>query len=281
MQVLETIAAFRRARATFTTLGFVPTMGFLHEGHLNLVRQAKTACGTVAVSIFVNPTQFGPQEDFAAYPRNTERDLALLEAEGVDLVFIPDAAEMYPSGFTTYVQVEQITEVLEGAARPTHFRGVTTIVCKLLNIVQPSHAYFGQKDAQQTVVVRRMVRDLNMPVEIVVGPTVREPDGLAMSSRNAYLSPEERQATPIIYRAMTAARRFYEKSVRDANILRQTMQLVLETEPLAQIEYVSVAHPETLQELDEVGEAGALMSLAVRLGKTRLIDNMLLEGQTR
>jgi pantoate--beta-alanine ligase len=281
MQVLETIADFRRARAAFTTLGFVPTMGFLHEGHLNLVRQAKTACGAVAVSIFVNPTQFGPQEDFSSYPRNTERDLALLEAEGVDLVFIPDVAEMYPSGFTTYVQVEQITEVLEGAARPTHFRGVTTVVCKLLNIVQPSHAYFGQKDAQQTVVVRRMVRDLNMPVEIVVCPTVREPNGLAMSSRNAYLSPEEHQATPIIYRALTAARRFYEKSVRDANILRQTMQLVLETEPLAQIEYISVAHPETLQELDEVGEAGALMSLAVRLGKTRLIDNMLLEGQTR
>lgn len=276
MHVIETISAFRQARARFDRLGFVPTMGYLHEGHLRLVRQAREECGAAAASIFVNPTQFGPKEDLSRYPRDLERDLRLLEAEHVDLVFVPSAPEMYPEGYSTFVEVRGVTETLEGAVRPGHFRGVATVVCKLLNIVQPTRAYFGQKDAQQVVVIRIMARDLNIPVEIVVAPTVREPDGLAMSSRNVYLSAEERRAAPVLSRALAAAEARYARGERDAEALRRLVRALLDAEPLANADYVSVADPLTLQELEQIGERGALISLAVRFGTTRLIDNVLL-----
>jgi pantoate--beta-alanine ligase len=278
MEIIETIAAFRQARTRFERLGLVPTMGYLHAGHLSLVRQARAECGAVAVSIFVNPTQFGPREDLSRYPRDLERDLRLLREEQVDLVFVPSVAEMYPNGFSSSVDVRDVTEMLEGAVRPGHFQGVATVVCKLFNIVQPTRAYFGQKDAQQTVVVRRMARDLDMPLEVVVVPTVREPDGLAMSSRNVYLSAQQRQAATVLYRALNAAGARYNAGERDAEALRRAMRAVLDAEPLANPEYVSVADALTLRELDHVGAAGALCSLAVRFGTTRLIDNMLLEG---
>jgi pantoate--beta-alanine ligase len=276
MHVLETIESLRRARARFGQVGFVPTMGYLHEGHLSLVRRARQECSAVVVSIFVNPTQFGPQEDLAAYPRDSERDIALLRNEQVDLLFFPSADEIYPPGFTTYVQVEGLTERLEGTARPGHFRGVTTVVCKLLNIVQPARAYFGQKDAQQAIVVQTMTRDLNLPTEIVVAPTMREPDGLAMSSRNIYLAPHERQAATVLYRALRAAQQRYEEGTRSAEELRETMRRELAAEPLAQPDYISAADPHTLSELEQVGAGGGLLSLAVRIGATRLIDNILL-----
>ncbi|NTW04184.1 MAG: pantoate--beta-alanine ligase, partial [Oscillochloris sp.] len=223
MNVIATIDAFRQVRASFAKLGLVPTMGYLHAGHLSLVRQARQECGAVAVSIFVNPTQFGPNEDFSRYPRNMEHDLELLAEAGVDLVFTPEPAEMYPRDFGTAVVLPAADDVLEGSARPGHFRGVATVVCKLLNIAQPTRAYFGQKDAQQTVVVRQMVRDLNIPTEIVVSPTVREPDGLALSSRNTYLTPEQRRAATVLYRALTAARERYAAGERAGEALRQTM----------------------------------------------------------
>jgi len=276
MEVIETIAGFRQARARFEQLGLVPTMGYLHEGHLSLVRQARAECGAVAVSIFVNPTQFGPREDLSRYPRDLQRDLRLLYEENVDLVFVPSMAEIYPKGFSTFVDVRDVTEMLEGAARPGHFQGVATVVCKLFNIVQPARAYFGQKDAQQTVVVRKMARDLDMPLDVVVVPTVREPDGLAMSSRNVYLSAEQRRAATVLYHALLAAGERYAAGERDAEALRQAMRAVLDAEPLASPEYVSVADVLTLRELDLVGAAGALCSLAVRFGTTRLLDTMVL-----
>ncbi len=276
MEVIETIAAFRQARARFGRLGLVPTMGYLHEGHLSLVRQAKAECGAVAVSIFVKPNQFGHAEDLARYPRDLARDLRLLTAESADLVLVPSVAEMYPEGYGTYIEVRGVTEMLEGARRPGHFTGVATVVCKLLNIVQPTRAYFGQKDAQQTVVVRAMARDLNLPAEIVVCPTVREPDGLALSSRNVYLTPEERRAAVALSRALYSAQARYAAGERRAEALRSAMREVLDAEPLAQVEYLSAADPLTLRERDGTVEAGALLSLAVRFGKTRLIDNLLL-----
>jgi pantoate--beta-alanine ligase len=253
-------------------------MGYLHEGHLSLVRRARAECDNVAVSIFVNPTQFAPTEDFGSYPRDMQRDLELLQAEGVDMVFAPEADEIYPSGYGTFIEVQHVTEMLEGAARPGFFRGVATVVCKLLNITRPDRAYFGQKDAQQAVVVQKLVRDLNMPVEIVVCPTVREADGLAMSSRNAYLSPDERASAPVLYRALSEAKDAYETGERDAETLRRTMRRVLASEPLAQPDYVSAADPHTLQELTQIGANGVLLSLAVRIGPARLIDNMVLPG---
>jgi pantoate--beta-alanine ligase len=249
-------------------------MGYLHAGHLSLVRRARAECASVAVSIFVNPTQFGPGEDLASYPVDLNRDQAMLEQEAVDLVWIPAAEQMYPAGFQTWVTVEQLTRPLEGEHRPGHFRGVTTIVAKLLNAMQPDRAYFGQKDAQQLAVVRRMVRDLDFPVEIVACPTVREADGLALSSRNSRLSPVERQAATVLYRALSAAQRAHAAGERRAAELRRIMGEVLQSEPLAQPQYVSVADPQTLAELD--GEAGrAQLSLAVVIGKTRLIDNLI------
>lgn len=277
---MKTVVALAELRSALQTLsqpvGLVPTMGYLHAGHLSLVRAARSECASVVVSIFVNPTQFGPNEDLAAYPRDLPRDLQLLAEEGVDLVWTPAQEDMYPPGYQTWVSVEQVTQRLEGAMRPGHFRGVTTVVAKLFNAVQPQKAYFGQKDAQQAIVVRRMVADLNFPIEIVVCPTVREADGLAMSSRNVYLSPSERQAATVLYRALQAARAAFLDGERSAERLRQRMVDVIQSEPLARLQYVSCADPETLDELD--GEVRhALLSLAVFIGKTRLIDNLRLE----
>ncbi|RMG90423.1 MAG: pantoate--beta-alanine ligase [Chloroflexi bacterium] len=270
---IQQVRNIRHADPTLTW-GFVPTMGYLHEGHLSLVRQARAENDRVAVSIYVNPTQFAPHEDLDSYPRDLERDLALLRAENVDLVFTPDDSIMYPPDFQTYVTVEKVTQPLEGASRPTHFRGVATVVAKLFNIVQPTRAYFGQKDAQQTVVLKQMVRDLNFDLELIVCPTVREADGLAMSSRNAYLSPAERKAATVLYRALSQAKVAFEQGERNGERLRTLMREIIEAEPLARLDYVSVADRRTLAELDEVGK-GALLSMAVFIGKTRLIDNML------
>jgi pantoate--beta-alanine ligase len=263
---------FDRREALLEPVGLVPTMGFLHEGHLSLVRAARAGCASVVVSIFVNPTQFGPAEDLATYPRDLPRDLRLLEETGADLVWTPTAADLYPEGFQTWVTVSDLTLPLEGAARPSHFRGVTTVVAKLFNAVRPHKAYFGQKDAQQSAVIRRMTRDLSYPIEIIVCPTVREADGLAMSSRNTRLLPEERRAAGVLYRALQAGREAFTAGERDAAHLRQVVMGVLGTEPLANVQYVSLADPETLQELDQVREA-VLVSMAVYVGKTRLIDN--------
>lgn len=276
MRVLNTVAEFRVARRNLAgELGCVPTMGFLHEGHLALVRRARAELPFVAVSIFVNPTQFGPNEDLSRYPRDMPRDLALLEAEGVDLVFAPPPHEIYPPHFGTMIDVGPIAEPLEGAARPGHFRGVATVVCKLFNIMQPQRAYFGQKDAQQTLVIRRMVADLNLPVDVVICPTIREPDGLAMSSRNVYLAPAERRAATVLIRALRAAEERYQAGERSGDALRSLMRSVLDTEPLARPEYVSVADLESLHEVTTLAQT-ALASLAVRIGTTRLIDNLIL-----
>jgi pantoate--beta-alanine ligase len=250
-------------------------MGYLHEGHLSLVRKAREECEHVAVSIFVNPTQFGPKEDLSRYPRDLERDMKLIEPY-TDLLWTPTPEMMYPPGYQTWVEVEEMTRPLEGAMRPGHFRGVTTVVAKLFNGVQPDRAYFGQKDAQQAAVIRRMARDLNFPIEIVVCPIVREPDGLAMSSRNVYLDPQQRQAATILSRSLREAKQAYDSGERDAGMLRQIMKDVLATEPLAEVQYVSCADYETLEELENV-ERKALLSMAVYVGKTRLIDNLVLE----
>ncbi len=279
MQVVETIAEVRRIRrAASGPWGLVPTMGFLHEGHLALVQRARLENDHVAVSIFVNPTQFGPSEDLSAYPRDLQRDLRLLGDLGVDLVWTPPVEEVYGPGYQTYVTVEEVTRPLEGAARPTHFRGVATVVAKLFNIFQPDRAYFGQKDAQQAVVIQQMVRDLAFPLEIVVCPIVRERDGLAKSSRNIYLTPEQRAAAPVLNRALLSARKAWLAGERDGERLRRIMADVLAAEPLAQVDYVSAADPRTLAELGQATD-GALLSMAVRIGRARLIDNLLLEAQ--
>jgi len=275
VKVVATLAELRAARSALPDpVGLVPTMGFLHEGHLSLVRQARAECASVVVSIFVNPTQFGPQEDLASYPRDLDRDLTMLREAQVDLVWTPAAAEVYPPGFQTYIQAEELSRPLEGARRPGHFRGVATVVAKLFNAFLPQRAYFGQKDAQQVAVVRRVATDLNFPVDIVVCPTVREPDGLAMSSRNAYLTPAERKAATVLYRALETARAAFLGGERDAGQLRTAMSDVLGAEPLARPVYVSAADPETLAELN--GRASrALLSMAVFFGKTALIDNVV------
>jgi len=275
MMIVSSLDELRAARLLLDgRLGLVPTMGYLHEGHLSLARRAREECDRVAASIFVNPTQFGPTEDLSKYPRDLDRDLSLLEAAGVDLVWTPDNETMYPPDFSTWVEVEGLTRPLEGAARPGHFRGVTTVVAKLFNAVQPQAAYFGQKDAQQAAVVRKMTRDLNFPVEIVVCPTVREADGLAMSSRNSYLSPEERKSAVVLFRALTAAREAFERGERDAESLRKVMSATLASEPRARTQYVSCADYDTLEELATV-TGKALLSMAVFIGKTRLIDNFV------
>jgi pantoate--beta-alanine ligase len=276
MKVISTVAEFKEARRKIRgTVGFVPTMGYLHEGHLFLARRAKAENDVSAVSIFVNPTQFGPKEDFARYPRDPDRDLALLEKERTDLVLMPPVEEMYHPGISTWVDVEGMTKRLEGAARPGHFRGVATVVAKLFNIVEPSKAYFGQKDAQQVVVIQKMVTDLNMNLEVVVVPTLREPDGLAMSSRNVYLSPEERQSAVVLWRSMNLVKGLWQKGERDAEKLRNEMVALIKKEPLARIDYVSIADPRTLDELSHI-KGSALVSMAVYIGKTRLIDNLIL-----
>lgn len=250
-------------------------MGFLHEGHLSLVRAARHGNASVVVSVFVNPKQFGPAEDLATYPRDLERDLQLLRAEEVDAVFTPATEEMYPEGFSTSISVGGVAEPLEGASRSGHFDGVATVVAKLFNILGPSHAYFGQKDAQQLAVVRRMTRDLNLPVDIVSCPTVRENDGVAMSSRNAYLSRDDRTAATVLFKALTAAKAAFEGGDNDAESLKKRMVAVLAVEERAAVDYVSVADPDTMTEVD-VARPGALVSLAARIGKARLIDNVLL-----
>ena len=253
-------------------LGLVPTMGWLHEGHRALMRQARAADETVVVTIFVNPRQFDVADDFTKYPRAEASDLAICEAEGVDLVFAPSAAEIYPAGFDTVISVGAVSRPLEGAARPGHFDGVATVVAILFDLVGADRAYFGQKDAQQVMVIRQMARDLAIATEVIACPTVREPDGLALSSRNVHLTREERAAAPVLHRALVAARQRWEAGERSAEVLRATMQAVLQGEPLADVDYVSVADGTTLRELDLV-EGPALLSLAVRFGSTRLIDN--------
>lgn len=276
MIIVTTLEELRRETAKLSRpLGFVPTMGYLHAGHISLVERARAECASVAVSIFVNPTQFGPNEDLDKYPRDLPRDLSLLEAAGADLVWTPTPEVMYPPGFQTWVTVEGLTAPLEGAQRPGHFRGVTTVVAKLFNAVQPQKAYFGQKDAQQAAVIRRMTRDLDFPIEIVVCPTVREPDGLAMSSRNTYLNPEERKAATVLFRALSVAKEAYERGERDAETLRRIMREVIQAEPLARLQYVSCADYDSLEELETV-RGKTLLSMAVFIGKTRLIDNFVI-----
>ena len=277
MQTVSSLPELRSTRLSFEgTVSLVPTMGYLHEGHLSLVRRARDECDRVVVSIFVNPTQFGPNEDLTRYPRDLDRDLGLLEPLGVDLVWTPTPESMYPPGYQTWVEVEEMTRPLEGAMRPGHFRGVTTVVAKLFNAVQPDKAYFGQKDAQQAAVIRQMTRDLDFPVEVVGSPIVREHDGLAMSSRNVYLDPAQRKAATVLYRSLSAAKQAYEAGERDAERLKGKMKEVLAAEPLAQVQYVSCADYDTLEELETV-KGKALLSMAVFIGKTRLIDNIVLE----
>ena len=277
MKVIETIDEMREQRRNLMeSVGFVPTMGYLHEGHLALVRQARKESGSVVVSIFVNPTQFGPKEDFKSYPRNIKNDLAMLKPL-TDVVFMPSALEIYPEDFDTWLVPGNITERLEGAARPGHFRGVATVVAKLFNIVHPGRAYFGQKDAQQVAVVKKMVADLNMNLKIIACPTVREPDGLAMSSRNIYLTREQRRAAAVLFRALSLARELWEQGEKDAGTIRHEMTDIIEKEPLADISYISIAQPDTLKEMLHKIKTPALVSMAIKFGKTRLIDNIMLD----
>jgi pantoate--beta-alanine ligase len=258
------------------TIGLVPTMGALHEGHLSLIREARRMCDVVVVSVFINPAQFGPDEDFAHYPRDLTRDTALLTDYNIDYIFAPSAEEIYPKGFATYVTVDGLSDQLEGASRPGHFRGVATVVTILLNIVRPDFAFFGQKDAQQTMIVKRLVRDLAFDTEIVVLPTVREESGLALSSRNAYLNEEEQQAAGIIYRALVRAREAYESGERNGARLAGMVRATIESEPRARIDYVSVTDADTMERLDKLDDRPVLVALAVHFGKTRLIDNIVL-----
>ena len=278
MQVFTSISDFRSIRSQFQgTLGLVPTMGSLHRGHMALVRQARLENETLAVSIFVNPSQFGLQEDFDTYPRELEKDLALLKGADTDLVLTPAAEEVYPPGFNAWVDVGDVAHRLEGEQRPYHFRGVATVVAKLFNIVNPQRAYFGCKDGQQLVVIRQMVAQLELGVEIVAVPTVREADGLALSSRNIYLDPERRAAAPVIYRALQQANHLWERGETKAGRLREEVLQLLAQEPLVDsVDYASVADASTLAELETV-KLPAIVLVAVRMGKTRLIDNILLE----
>lgn len=279
MIVTDTIEEARHFRWEEPGLswGLVPTMGYLHEGHLSLVRRARDENDRVAVTIFVNPMQFDRPADLEAYPRDLRRDLDMLERETVDLVFTPGNGVIYPPGFQTHVAVEAVTQRLEGAARPMHFQGVTTVVAKLLNIIQPDRAYFGQKDAQQVVVVKRMVQDLNFNLEVVVCPIIRAADGLALSSRNVRLLPDERAAAPILFRALSAAEEAIRGGQRSGDAIRDLMRETIDAEPLAQVDYVSAADPRTLKELASIGDS-VLLSLAVFFGSVRLIDNLLLES---
>ena len=277
--VARTIADLRMAlRAPAAPLGLVPTMGYLHEGHLSLVEAAKAQCPTVVVSLFVNPTQFGPNEDFEDYPRDEDRDLDLLGDAGADIAFIPSVEEIYPAGDSTRVRVGGLTEVLEGERRPGHFEGVATVVSRLFLMVQPDRAYFGEKDAQQLAVLKRMTADMQFPIEVVGCPTVREPDGLALSSRNIYLTPEERAQAPALQAALQAAVAAFEDGVRDASALRSRVRDLIAAQPLAEIDYISLADSETLAELEGLIKPPALLSLAVRFGAARLIDNVTLRA---
>jgi pantoate--beta-alanine ligase len=280
MKICNTIAdmraachAVRRARR----LGFVPTMGALHDGHMSLVRAAKSACDVVAASIFVNPTQFGPNEDLAKYPRMFDRDRELLEREGVELLFAPPVEEMYPAGAVTWVTVEELSGKLDGRSRPGHFRGVTTIVAKLFHVVEPDAAFFGQKDAAQVAIIRRMVRDLLFPVEIIACPIVREPDGLAMSSRNAYLDAGQRKSATVLHRSLLHVKQMFERGERDAAKLAAAGKEMLQAEPQVRLDYFQIVDPEILEPLTQI-EKPALVAVAAFLGTTRLIDNVILAG---
>jgi pantoate--beta-alanine ligase len=277
LRQVETIDNLRAARAELKgRVGVVPTMGALHEGHRSLVKEARGDNDSVMATIFLNPTQFAPGEDLSSYPRDLDSDLSILEKDGVDLVFTPTPEMMYPSGFQTYIDLEVVSKGLEGDSRPGHFKGVATVVAKLFNLTQPDRAYFGQKDAQQVVVIRRMVRDLDFPVEIIVCPTLREQDGLAMSSRNVYLNMAQREAAGVLYRALRVTADAYANGERLPANLRNTARRVLETEPLAEVEYVAINDPQRLIGVHNATEEPLLLSMAVKIGKPRLLDNCLL-----
>jgi pantoate--beta-alanine ligase len=282
MEIIRTISwmkeTVRQARAENHVVGLVPTMGALHEGHLSLIRRARVDCSRVYASIFLNPAQFGPNEDLSKYPRTFEKDVEQLTAAGVDVLFAPEAKDIYPAGFRTYVNVEGLSEKLEGKSRPGHFRGVATVVLKLFEIVQPHFAYFGRKDAQQVRILQQMTHDLNLNIEIMVCPIVREPDGLALSSRNTYLNSDERRAATVLRRALDEARRAISAGTRDALQLQTIIRGILAKEPLARIDYVEVVDSESLEPLARIGARPAYVLLAVYVGKTRLIDNLLIEA---
>lgn len=280
MQVIKTIkdmqALSRKLRSEEKTIGFVPTMGTLHEGHLSLVRRAKDENNVTVVSIFVNPIQFGPKEDFKQYPRDKEGDLGKLSAFKVDAVFIPEDDEMYPEGFSTSINIGSIGEILCGVSRQGHFNGVATVVAKLFNIVMPDKAYFGQKDFQQAVVIKKLATELNFDIDIVVCPTVREPDGLAMSSRNSYLSQEERKAALVLYMALKHGERLIGKGIEDLSYVRREIEAVIKSEPLTTIEYIKIVEPQSLEEMKKI-KTPAAICLAVKIGTTRLIDNLIVD----
>ena len=277
MNIVSTIAELREKRGTMSgTIGLVPTMGFLHAGHVSLVEKARSECDHVIVSIFVNPTQFSPSEDLESYPRDLEHDAQLLKDAGADLIWTPSSEIMYPQGFQTWVSVEDITKPLEGRFRPEHFRGVTTVVAKLFNITQPDRAYFGQKDAQQAAVIKRMILDLNFPIEMIVCPIVREADNLAMSSRNTYLTPEQRKGATILSKSLFAAQELFTQGERNGAVLKKCVETTIASEPLAKLQYVSCADALTLQEVSQI-QGDVLISMAIYFGKTRLIDNIILK----
>lgn len=281
MRTVKSLNELFEVRGTLSDpVGLVPTMGYLHTGHISLVERAREECASVVATIFVNPTQFAPSEDLAKYPRDLPHDLSLLESAGTDVVWIPTPEDMYPARYQSWVTVEELTKPLEGKVRPEHFKGVTTIVARLFNAVRPHKAYFGQKDAQQAAVIRQMVKDLNYPIDIVVCPIVREPDGLAMSSRNVYLNPEERRAATVLFRSLSEAQAAYNDGERDAEKLRQIVRKRVDAEPLANLQYISCADFDTLEELETVN-GKALLSMAVYFRKTRLIDNFVLGSSTQ
>jgi len=263
------------------TIGLVPTMGALHEGHLSLVREARRMCDVVVVSVFVNPAQFGPGEDYDHYPRNLTKDTALLTDYNVDYIFAPPVEEIYPKGFSTYVNVEGLSEQLEGASRPGHFRGVSTMITILLNVVRPDFAFFGQKDAQQALIIKRMIRDLAFDTEIIVLPTVREDSGFAISSRNLLLSPEERQSASVIHRALAKAKELYKEGERNAAKLAGVVRSMIESEPRIRVDYVSIADGETLERMDRLDDRVMLIAVAAYIGKTRVIDNTIINSSKK
>jgi pantoate--beta-alanine ligase len=279
MKICHTIdemrAARHAARREGKAVGLVPTMGALHEGHLSLVRMARAQCDLVVVSIFINPLQFGPHEDLAKYPRNFDRDRDLLEREGVEVIFAPTVEEMYPAGAITYVTVEALSDRLCGRSRPGHFRGVTTVVSKLFHIVEPDRAFFGQKDAAQSVIIRRMVRDLDIPVQVVIGPIVREPDGLAMSSRNAYLDASQRLSALVLHRSLLAVQERFDRGERKVQALIEAGKQVFSEDPSVRLDYLEIVDPETLDPVDDLSQR-ALVAVAAFVGKARLIDNVVL-----
>jgi pantoate--beta-alanine ligase len=284
MEIIRTISwmkeTARQARAENHVVGFIPTMGALHEGHLSLIRRAKADCSRLYASIFLNPMQFGPSEDLSKYPRTFERDVEQLKSAGVDVLFAPDAKEIYPAGFRSYVNVEGLSDRLEGKSRPGHFRGVATVVLKLFEIVQPQFAYFGRKDAQQVRILQQMAGDLNLNTEIVVCPIVREPDGLALSSRNTYLDPDERRGATVLHHALDAARRELGAGTRDSLQLQTAIRSVLSNEPLARADYIEIVDAETFEPVAGIAARPVYVLLAVFVGKTRLIDNLLIEPLT-